>query len=414
MAADREILHVDMNNFYASVECLYDPQLRGRPMAVGGDVLARHGIILAKNYAAKAYGIRTGEALWQATRKCPELVIVPPHFDLYLHFSRMARTLYEQYTDRVEPFGLDECWLDVTNSAPDGAARLAHRIRTQVRDELGVTVSVGVSYNKVFAKLGSDMKKPDAVTVLSRRNYRERAWPLPAEDLLYVGPATRRKLYRRGLATIGDVAEAEPMVLNQLFGKWGLVLHQFANGLDASPVKKIGQESVIKSVGNSTTAPRDLMNQEDARIVFWTLAESVAARLRAYGLKGGTVQITLRDNRLESMERQMRLSQPTNLAGELLEAAMQLTRRNTSFLRPLRSVGLRACRLIAEDAPEQISLFDGESRIKKERLEREVDALRARFGHGVIGRGILLTDPLLGKLNPQDDHVIHPIGYFGD
>ena len=414
MAAERAILHVDMNNFYASVECLYDPLLRGRPMAVGGDVEARHGIILAKNYAAKAYDIRTGEALWQAKRKCPELVIVPPHFDLYLHFSRMARALYEQYTDQVEPFGLDECWLDVTGCAPQGPARLADRIRAQVREELGVTVSIGVSYNKVFAKLGSDMKKPDAVTVLDRGNYRERAWPLPAEDLLYVGPATRRKLYRRGLSTIGDVAEAEPEVLHRLFGKWGLVLYQFANGLDASPVRRIGQESLIKSVGNATTAPRDLMDERDARIVFWTLAESVAARLRAYGLKGGTVQITLRDNRLESFERQMRLSQPTNLSSELLDAAMQLLRRNTTFARPLRGVGLRACRLVPEDAPEQLSLFGGEKRLKAERLEREIDALRYRFGHAAIGRGILLTDPLLGRLNPQEDHVIHPVGYFRD
>lgn len=417
MNAGRAILHVDMNNFYASVECLHDPSLRGRPMAVGGDVQARHGIILAKNYAAKAFGVKTGEALWQARQKCPGLVIVQPHYEQYLRFSRLAREIYERYTEQIEPFGLDECWLDVTGSRPafGDEVSLANAIREQVREELGVTVSVGVSFNKVFAKLGSDMKKPDAVTVLTPDNFRKRAWPLPANELLYVGPATARKLRQRGVTTIGGVASADPRLLQSWFGKWGLVLYRFANGEDYSPVRRAGQESVIKSVGNSTTAPRDLVSEQDARIVFWTLADSVAARLREYGLKGRTVQISLRDNQLNTIERQMKLREPTNLSNELWNAALALLRRHYQWPRPLRSVGLRACGLAAEDTPVQTSLFDESvnTRLRQEKLERAIDSLRARFGHEAVLRGALYEDPRLGGLNPKEDHIIHPIGFFG-
>ena len=413
----RAILHVDMNNFYASVECLHNPSLRGKAVAVGGDVEARHGIILAKNYEAKAFGIKTGETLWQARLKCPSLVIVPPHYDRYLRFSRLAREIYNEYTDQVEPFGLDECWLDVTGSQriKGEAAQIAEEIRGRVKDELGVTVSIGVSYNKVFSKLGSDMKKPDAITTLTHENYRELAWPLPAEDLLYVGPATKRKLYLRGVTTIGRVANTDPKLLQSWFGKWGLVLYTFANGQDNAPVKRMEQESVIKSVGNSTTTPRDIINEDEARIVFWTLADSVAARLRAYGRKGRTVQISLRDNRLYSFERQMTLRQPTNLSGELLHAAMTLLQKHYRFDVPLRSIGLRACNLVPDDTPVQLSFFDSdlEKRIHQEKLERAIDGLRARFGHQAMLRGILYADPVLGMLNPQEDHIIHPVGYFG-
>ncbi len=417
MAAQRAILHVDMNNFYASVECLHDPSLRGKPVAVGGSVEARHGIILAKNYEAKEYGVKTGEAMWQARQKCPGLIIVPPHYDRYLRFSCLAREIYEDYTDQVEPFGLDEYWLDVTGSrqAKGEAMKIAEAIRARVKEELGVTVSIGVSYNKVFSKLGSDMKKPDAITLLTPDNYREKAWPLPAEDLLYVGPATKRKLYARNITTIGRVANTDPKLLQSWLGKWGLVLHAFANGQDTSPVKRAGQEHVIKSVGNSTTTPRDVTNPEEARVVFWTLAESVAARLREYRLKGRTVQISLRDNRLYAFERQLTLRQPTNLSGELLEAAMALLKKHYRFEQPLRSIGLRACNLLPEDIPVQLSLFDQDmaARIRQEKLERAIDGLRARFGHGAVLRGVLYAAPDLGMLNPREEHTIHPVGYFG-
>ena len=413
----RAILHVDMNNFYASVECLHNPSLRGKPVAVGGNAEARHGIILAKNYEAKAYNIKTGEALWQARQKCPGLIIVPPHYEQYLRFSRMARDIYDDYTDQVEPFGLDECWLDVTGSRRviGEAEHIAEDIRARVKEELGVTVSIGVSYNKVFAKLGSDMKKPDAITLLTPDNYREKAWPLPAEELLYVGPATKRKLYSRGVTTIGRLANTDPKLLQGWFGKWGLVLHAFANGQDSSPVKRARQESVIKSVGNSTTCPRDIANEDEARLVFWTLADSVAARLREYAIKGRTVQISLRDNQLYSFERQLTLSLPTNLSGELLDGALRLLQKHYHWQRPLRSIGLRACNLVPESTPVQLSFFDGdaEERIRQEKLERTIDDLRERFGHQAVLRGVLYTASDLGMLNPREEHVIHPASYFG-
>ncbi len=412
---ERTVLHVDMNNFYASVECLHDPALRGRPVAVGGSAEERHGIILAKNNEAKAYGIQTGEALWQAREKCGELVIVPPHYDRYIRFSRMAGAIYGEYTDRIEPFGLDEAWLDISGGGTrQGSGReVADEIRQRIRDELGITASVGVSFNKVFAKLGSDMKKPDATTVLSRDNYRQRAWPLPAEALLCVGTATCRKLRSRGIYTIGQLAATDPGLLQAWFGKWGLTLHCFANGRDSSPVRPAGQEAAVKSVGNSSTTPRDLMNEQDARVTFAALAESVGARLREYGLKGSTVQISLRDHTLASFERQMRLQAPTALTRELFEAAMTLLQRHYDWRRPLRSVGLRACGLVPWDAPVQLSLFgEEERRQREERLEKAVDSLRLRFGQKTIRRGTLYEDALLGQLNAKEDHIIHPAGFF--
>ena len=268
-------------------------------------------------------------------------MIVPPHYDRYIRFSRMAGAIYGEYTDRIEPFGLGEAWLDISGGGTrQGSGReVADEIRQRIRDELGITASVGVSFNKVFAKLGSDMKKPDATTVLSRDNYRQRAWPLPAEALLCVGTATCRKLRSRGIYTIGQLAATDPGLLQAWFGKWGLTLHCFANGRDSSPVRPAGQEAAVKSVGNSSTTPRDLMNEQDARVTFAALAESVGARLREYGLKGSTVQISLRDHTLASFERQMRLQAPTALTRELFEAAMTLLQRHYDWRRPLRSVG---------------------------------------------------------------------------
>jgi len=256
---ERVILHSDLNNFYASVECLYNPDLRDKPVAVGGDVEARHGIILAKNYHAKKYGILTGEAIWQAQQKCRDLVVVPPNFKRYMRFSQMARDIYADYTDQCESFGLDECWLDVTGSYRlfgDGKA-IADKIRERIKFEMGITASVGVSFNKIFAKLGSDIKKPDATTIISKDNFKDVVWKLPVNELLYVGRATHKKLNRYGIKTIGDLANTELKYLEYWLGKWGCMLWTFANGYDTSPVSNIGAKSLIKSVGNSTTTPRD-------------------------------------------------------------------------------------------------------------------------------------------------------------
>lgn len=410
----RAILHIDMNSCYASIECLHHPEIRHLPVAVGGDVEARHGIILAKNELAKRAGVKTGEALWQAKQKCPDLVIVPPHYQLYLRFSRMARAIYAEYTDLIEPFGLDEAWIDVTGSGVFGdAVEIAETIRNRVKFELGITVSIGVSFNKIFAKLGSDYKKPDAITVFGKDDYQEKVWPLPVEELLYVGPATTRKLRARCIRTIGDLAQTDPSLLHSWLGKMGYFLHAFANGNDPSPVAPLGEEAIIKSIGNSTTTPRDLTCEEDVNIIFYVLAESVAARMRENGFRAKTVQISLRDTDLFSFERQCKLESPSCLASELHDAGMRLLRDHYGFRKPLRSVGIRGMDLVPIQTAMQLNFFeDPVRREKRERLEVAVDELRRRFGHAAVSRAVTMCDPSLGTLNPKDDHTIHPVGYF--
>ena len=412
---ERTILHVDINNCYASIECLHHPELCGKPVAVGGDQEQRHGIILAKNYEAKEYGIKTGEALWQAKQKCPRLIIVKPNYALYLRFSRLAREIYADYTDQIEPFGLDEVWADVTGSMHlyGSGEEIANKIRQRIKYELGITVSVGVSYNKIFAKLGSDIKKPDAVTVITAGNFKDKVWPLPAAELLYVGRATQRKLYDKGIVAIGELAKTDSELLHSWFGKWGLILHTFANGWDTSPVTRMGEEAIIKSIGNSTTTPRDLTCELDAKIIYYMLAESVAERLRDHGFLCRGVQISLRDNGLFSFERQLKLTKPTCLSSELCEAALKLLKDNYRWERPLRSIGIRACNLIPASTPVQLTLLEDEAqRIRREQLERAVDDIRRRFGHYSIGRAVNALDDTLGRINPKGDHIIHPVGYF--
>jgi DNA polymerase-4 len=410
----RTVLHADANSFYASVECLHHPEIRDKPVAVGGDAELRHGIILAKNEKAKAAGIKTGEALWQARQKCPNLVIFTPNYPLYLRFSRMLREIFYEYSDLVEPFGLDEAWIDVSGSSRlfgEGAA-IAEDIRNRVKNELGITVSVGVSDNKIFSKLGSDLKKPDAVTEITIDNYKERVWPLPASELLYVGSATGRKLHRFGINSIGDLANTDPSFLNSILGKMGYILHGFANGLDNSPVERLGEEAVIKSIGNSTTTPRDLVCEQDVRIIYWSLCECVAARMRLHGFLCKGVQIYVRDNQLVSFERQCRLERPTALSYDLCEAAMALFSKSYGWLNPIRSIGVRAIDLIGADTSVQFSLFENEEqRRKREQLDEAVEDIRKRFGHFSVYRAVMLKDPALGGLNPTE-HTIHPIGYF--
>jgi len=405
-----------MNNCFASIEMLHHPRLRGRPMAVGGNAELRHGIILARNYESRSYGVKVGQALWEARQLCPGIIIVPPDYDKYMRFSRLFRSILLEYSPQVEPFGIDESWVDVTGNPRHGGngEAIANEIRERVKFELGVTVSVGVSYNKIFAKLGSDMKKPDATTVITERNFRDVAWPLPAADLLGVGRATQRKLSKLGVRTIGDIATCNPLHLKSWFGKWGLYLHTYANGNDTSPVIETGYENLIKSVGNSTTCPRDLLNDDDAHIVFQNLSESVAERMREQGLTARTVQISLRSNDLFSFERQMTLPQPTHISTELCAAAMALLRQNWKWQSPLRSIGIRGTNLAPIDLPRQTSIFyDEKKREKTEMLEYTVDEVRRRYGHYAIDRALLLLDDKLGKLDPKADHTIHPIGYLG-
>ena len=413
----RSILHIDMNNFYASVECLYKPEIRNFPVAVAGDPLNRHGIVLAKNMIAKKLGVTTGEAIWQAKLKAPGLVLVPPDYKKYLRFSRLAREIYYQYTDQVEAFGLDENWCDITDSLPmlkaDPVA-IADSIRQRVKDELGVTVSVGVSFNKIFAKLGSDMKKPDATTAIPYDRFKEIVWPRPVGELLYVGHATERKLRDIAVNTIGDLARIDIEILQRKLGKWGEILWLFANGLDTAPVRKIGESEQIKSIGNGTTCPRDLKNEQEVKLVFTVLAESVASRMRDCGVKCRGVQVFFRDNNLMSISRQKLLEYPCCTSSPLIGAAMDLLRKNYRWITPLRSIGLSAINLVTADRHIQLSLFDDtvEKLMVQEQIERTVDDIRFRYGRDAILRASALLDPKLTGFNPKEDHTIHPYSYF--
>jgi len=412
---ERIILHSDCNSFYASVECLHHPEIREKPVAVGGDIEQRHGIILAKNQLAKQFHVSTGEAIWRAKQKCPELIVLPPNFPLYLRFSRLARDIYLDYSNRVEPFGLDEAWLDITSSEnqKDKGERTAHEIRKRIREELGITVSIGVSYNKIFAKLGSDYRKPDAVTMITKENYRQIAWPLPVSDLLYVGPATKRKLNGFGVHTIGELAQTPVEILRSKFGKIGDILWCFSNGLDSSPVADFQNQPVVKSIGNSTTAPRDLERDEDVKIILYVLADSVARRLREQGLKGRTIHISIRDNSLFSFTRHKTLGFYTNLTGEIAGEALSLFREHYQWKRPVRSIGISVSDLEAGTICSQTSLFcDEVKREKMERLDNTVDRLKARFGTFAVQPAVLLKDRKLSGFDPKNDHIIHPVGYF--
>ena len=391
---DRIILHCDLNSFYASVELRDHPDLRGVPTAVCGDPSSRHGIILAKNEAAKKYGVQTAETIWQARKKCPGLVLLPPHHSLYRQVSKQVNAIYEQYTDLVEPFGIDESWLDVTNTLHlfGGDARaLADTLRERMKRELGLTLSVGVSFNKVFAKLGSDYKKPDATTVISRENWQKLVWPLPAGALLYVGGAAQKLLAQFGVRTIGDLAACRRDALETLMGKMGVQLHDYANGLDTDPVRSRYEAETVKSVGNGTTFPRNLTTAEQVRSGIAILSDSVASRLRHAGLYAGGVQVTVRDPQFRDRSRQMQLPAPTHLIRELTAAAMDLTNQLWKPPAPVRALTVTAIHLVPQgDAYEQVDLFTAGAapkQEKQEKLEAAMDRLRGKYGAGVISYG---------------------------
>ena len=410
----RTILHSDLNNFYASVECRRRPELAGKPVIVCGSKEDRHGIVLAKNMLAKSRGVATGDVVWQAKQKCPDAVEIPADFPEYLRASKQVRKIYERYTDRVEAFGIDECWLDVTESLSlfGSGLGIAERIRREVREELGLTVSVGVSFNKIFAKLASELKKPDAVSLISLENFRESAWNLPAEALLYVGKATRKKLNRVGIETIGDIARADEAFLVGRLGKWGSILWRFANGLDDTEVVRIGEEENVKSVGNSLTNYRDLESEEEVHVLIWLLADSVAARLRESGLgRARTVQIRVTNARLESYTRQTVLPLPTRSGREIGEAACKLFSASYDGREKIRGVGVSVSRF--ERGNEQLDLFgDFAKQERTERLEEAVDRIRKKYGNNVIQRAVIKKDPRLAEHDVKGEHVIHPENFW--
>ena len=391
---ERVILHSDANCFYASVEMLYHPEYAGKPLAVGGDPEARHGIVLTANYIAKRSGVKTGMALWQAKQVCPDITFLPPRMDLYLRFSRMAQ-----------------------------------EISSRMKKELGITVSAGVSFNKIFAKLGSDYKKPDAITTMYEDEFQRKAWCLPVSDLLYVGNATNKKLYSMGIRTIGDLAKSDETLLVRKLGKMGSILWAFANGYDESPVKLENTSAPVKSVGNSTTTPRDMETDEDVKIVLYILAESVAARLRENGFRCRTVEISVRDKELFHFSKQVKLQNASNITKEIAEAGYRLYKDNYRlpvddkelkssrpefFQKPLRSIGIRGTDLVTDYFWEQLDMFmDPQAREKQMKMDETVDIIRKRFGFYSVQRGLMYRDRILSACDAKSDHTVHPHGYFG-
>ena len=411
----RIIFHIDQNCYFASVEMISRPELRSVPMAVAGDAKVRHGIILAKNEPAKKYGIKTAEAIWQAKAKCPELVLVDAHHKKYEFYSKKLREMYSEYTDKVEPFGLDECWLDMTGivSDYDEAENIALEIRNRVKEEFKLTCSVGISFNKVFAKLGSDYKKPDATTVFRDDNWQEIIWPMPVSDLLFVGRHTSEKLSKINIKTIGDLARADGEYISRYLGKAGVQLWEYANGLDDAPVAESGFKRIPKSVGNSTTTAEDMTSDRQIERTLHMLSESVAERLRKHALKGTVVQITVRDRDLCIYEKQKIIYKPTDDAREIYAAAKELFKGSYDWNKGVRSIGVRCTKLVESDSGEQLSLFtEVKARERDDRLNKAIDDINSRYGSGVIKSAAeadsaskaikdagIVTDPF----HPEDD-----------
>lgn len=407
----RKILHIDLNSFYASVECLLDESLAGKSVAVSGSVSERHGVILAKNQKAKEQGIKTGMTVYEAKKLVPDIVICETHFDQYIKYSRAVKSIFYEYTDYVESFGIDEAWLDVTNCRKFGgdAVKIAEEIRNRVKTEIGLTVSIGVSFNKIFAKLGSDIKKPDAVTVITENNYKNIVYKLPVEDLLYVGRATKRKLNNLTIKTIGDLAVFDEKILVKHLGKWGSILKSYASGLDNSPVKKYNEKDEYKSIGNSLTFYRDLDSNLDVETLLLLLSESVCSRMSDYGYKyARTVSIVITDNLLSSTIRMAKLNPPTDIATEVASKAMELFKKNFDWSRKVRGLGISLSDFTNE---EQLSFETNlQDKQKKETLEKTVESLRKRFGRNAINRAVVLRESKFAELDIKEGHSLGSLG----
>ena len=401
----RKILHADLNGFFASVECLLDNTLEGKPVAVTGSVSDRHGVVLAKNQIAKKLGITTGMTAYQAKKLVPDIVFRETHHDLYIKYSRAVKAIYFEYTDFVESFGIDEAWLDITNCRKHGgdAYKIADEIRIRVKEEIGLTISIGISFNKVFAKLGSDLKKPDAITEIPYEGFEKIIYKLPVENLLYVGRATKRKLNNLTIKTIGDLARFDENILVKHLGKWGGVLHSYALGKDNSEVKKYLEKEDYKSIGNSLTFYRDLENDLDVETLLLLLAESVCSRMTDYGYKyARTVTLTITNNLLSTTVRMAKLQHPTNVSTDVAELAFKLFKDNYSWQVNVRGLGVSISDFTNAD---QIS-FDTsvEEQIKKENLEQTIENLRYRFGRSAINRAVVLREKKFAELDIKEGH----------
>ncbi len=420
MKWSRYIIHADLNHCYAQIEEMKEPWLRNIPMAVGGDEEKRHGIILAKNDLARKYGIKTAETLRDAYRKCPDLYIVNPHYADYVYYTEQVKDIYREYTDKVESFGLDEAWIDISASTSlfDDPIELARKIQMRVYEEVGLTASMGISYNKIFAKLGSDMDKHRGFTVISPDNYRSMIYGLPVEDLLYVGKATKIRLNRLGIYTIGDLAEYPPALLKRTLGKNGAMIAMFARGYDTSDVKYTGHKRDVKSISNGVTAVRDLTTVDDVRMVFWVLAEAVASRCKDSDLVGDVICIGLRDSKLHCFSRQKKIEEATDLAATIFDAAMNLFARCVPISAGCLAISFRSVTIAISGLRKradyiEYDLFDETSEKLKERdLEIAIDKIRDKYGHDKACRLVTKLDGELTDFDPKEDHQIHPESWF--
>ena len=397
MHKDRIILHCDCNSFYASVAEMKDPRLKDFPMAVCGDPKSRHGIILAKNQKAKAYGVKTAETLWQAREKCPDLVAVAPDYQEYRRMHNVLNNIYLQRTDLVEPFGIDESWLDITNSAHlfGTPCEIADNLRKEIRENYGITISVGVSFNKVFAKLGSDYKKPDATTVISRENMKQIVWCLPCDTLLYVGHSAKNKLETVNIRTIGDLALADEHILTKLLGKQGQMLKLYAMGEDSSPVRSFFARPKPKTIGNGMTFSRNLFGQQDIKAAVHLLCEEISMRLKDEELFAGGVNITLKTPDFKVSSHQSPLTVATYCESEIARTAIRLIEEKGGFKKQVRSLTITAINL-TDEPTGQLSFFgdDSEKRKKEEKLDNALAALKKKMGRDIINKAVVLESDI--------------------
>ncbi len=414
MSRQRMIFHIDINHCYAQIEEMMYPALRDVPMAVGGHEEKRHGIILTKNDKAKKYGVKTGESLREAKEKCPDLLIIPPHYDDYIYYTNQVKNIYRDYTDRIESFGMDEAWIDYTDSAKlfGDPVDIAKKIQQRVFDEIGLTVSVGVSWNKVFAKFGSDYRKPSGFTVITKENYKDIVWPSPVEDLLYVGWATTHKLHQRGILTIGELANYSVDHLKRYMGSAGELIHAFANGEDYSEVAEQFYTPPAKSVGNSITMVHDVASLEELRPVCFVLSEAVASRVRGLQMEGDVIGVSMRTSGMDWFGAQIKIGQRTSVSEDIMDAAMILLARY-DFSLPLRAVGISISGLKPASSFRRLNLFVNEEDHDKARLaDLAMDEIRDKYGFYSVRRACTLLDRPLTEFNVKDDHTVHPVGYF--
>lgn len=400
----RTILHCDANNFFASVEIMLNPELRGKAIAVSGDPEKRHGIVLAKSEEAKKYGVKTAEPIWQAKRKCPNIIFVPPHYDAYVEVSQKLFKIYCEYTDRVEPFGIDECWLDCTESTNlfGSGEHIAETLRKRIKEEIGITISVGVSFTKIFAKLGSDYKKPDAVTIIDKNNYKNIVWGLPVSDLLMVGRRTAEGLKKLNIKTIGELATTKCELLEKHFGINGKKLWLYANGEETEEVRLAEEKPIPESIGNSTTTPFDITSESEALAVITSLSEMVAARLRKHKLVANGIGLGIKYNSLNSINKTNAISYSTCSAKEIADEAIKLLHIMYDFANdpPIRQLGVYTYKLTSENI-RQMSMFDTPHE-KQENLEKSIDNIRKKYGQTILHKGIVdkhknLCDGLVDK-----------------